>query len=170
MRHQIVAGADLFVSMHRSSVNLGTEAPRLGFCAFWHFTVIQESPPPFPINERPDQFAAIHFGAGDIEMVVRVHGEMRGPSWRQPSMPGEWKLTGATCGARLVSASGQQWNQQQQGSHRVKGPRNHWFAHRVSPGFKGNLTVAHIRAITHSTDIKRLPCGVKGKLQGVGAP
>src|ERR1039458_8566805 len=46
---------------------------------------------------------------------------------------------------RVGSASGQQWNKKKQCSHRVRGPTDHWFAHRISPRFKGNWTVAHIR-------------------------
>ena len=79
-------------------------------------------------------------------MVSGVCGETRGPV-----LEAALNARGSEVGRRnlrstVVSTSSQQWNKkQQQCSHRVKGSPNHWFAHRISPGFTGNLTVAHIR-------------------------
>ena len=108
MRHQIVAAGDSFIRQDRRAVHLRSETPGLGFCALGHLTVVQESAPLFPINERLDQITAIHVGGADVEMVGGVRGEPRGPILEAALDAGRAEVCRRNLRGRVVSASGQQ--------------------------------------------------------------
>ena len=84
----------------------------MGFGAFGHFRIVQESAPLSPINERPDQIVAIHLGGGHVETVGGVCGEVRGPVLEAALDARGAEVGGRNLRGRVVNASGQQWKKQ----------------------------------------------------------
>jgi hypothetical protein len=99
---------------------------------------------------------------------------MRGPileaaldAWRVEGGRRNWRGFLGLVGM-LVSTPGQQYNKKQQCSHNVEGSPDHWFAGRISPRWKEDLTVAYIRPRLTTWTLDSCPAGsrandVKGR-------